>query len=87
MDWVSITANGSLAAGVISAVCWVIAAVVKVKPPKELRGKPDGDYWKAMVVNGADLIPTLRAQAKWNSIAAFAAAAAILLQITSTLLK
>ncbi|DBA08608.1 TPA_asm: hypothetical protein [Pseudomonas phage vB_PaeP-D14I] len=83
----SFVSSASLVAGLISAGCWVIAAVVKVAPPKELRGKPDGDYWKATVVNGGDLIPTLRAQAKWNSIAAFAAAAAVLLQIASTLLK
>ncbi|WAB92013.1 hypothetical protein OSS47_28525 [Pseudomonas citronellolis] len=79
----SIASGASLVAGAISAVCWVVAATVKVDPPEELRGKPDGDYWPGIVANGADLIKTLAAQAKWNSAAAFAAAAAIALQIVA----
>jgi len=86
MGLASITAGASLLAGLISAACWVVAAVVKVDPPEELRGKPDGDYWPGTVVNGGDLIGTLKAQARWNSAAAFSAALAILLQITSAML-
>jgi hypothetical protein len=87
MDFVSITEVGSLITGAASAVCWIVAAVVKVDPPESLRGKPDGDYWDGIVVNGADLICTLRAQARWNSAAAISAAIAVLIQVSSKLLQ
>ena len=73
----------SLVAGLLSAVFWIISAVVKAPPEPGLEGKPDGSYWKGTVVNGGDLIGTMRAQAKWNSRAAFAAAATVLLQISA----
>lgn len=81
MNWVMLVDYGSIGVGAISAACWVLAATVKVDPPDELKGKPDGEYWKGTVVNGADLIKTLRAQARWNSAAAVAAAVAVSLQI------
>lgn len=81
MNWVMLADYGSIAAGAVSALCWVVAALVKVDPPDELKGKPDGEYWKGIVVNDADLIKTLSAQARWNSAAALAAAAAVSLQV------
>ncbi|MEL7553095.1 hypothetical protein AAGV37_24720 [Pseudomonas protegens] len=81
MNWVMLADYGSIGAGAISAACWVLAAVVKVNPPEGLKGKPDGEYWKGTVVNGADLVKTLRAQARWNSSAAISAALAVSLQI------
>ncbi|WP_414155707.1 hypothetical protein [Pseudomonas sp. BNK-43-a] len=81
MNLVVFADYGSITAGAISALCWVVAAVVKVAPPDELKGKPDGDYWKGIVFNNSDLIKTLRAQARWNSAAAMAAAIAVSLQL------
>ena len=83
MNWVMLADYGSIGFGAISAACWVLAAIVKVDPPDELKGKPDGEYWKGTVVNGGDLVKTLRAQARWNSTAAVAAAVAISLQIAT----
>jgi hypothetical protein len=77
---------GSLIFGLASAICWIISALVRVPPAKGLEGKPDGSYWAGDVLNGGDLYGTLRAQSKWNSIAAFAASAAVLLQIAAGLL-
>ncbi|MBA6096375.1 hypothetical protein H4C80_04340 [Pseudomonas juntendi] len=74
MNWMMLADYGSIAAGAISALCWMVAAFVKVDPPESLRGKPDGDYWDGIVLNGSDLLKTLRAQARWNSAAAVAAA-------------
>lgn len=81
MCWLLLADYGSIAAGVMSAVCWVVAALVKVDPPESLRGKPDDSYWDGIVVSGGDLIKTLRAQARWNSAAAIAAAVAAMLQV------
>lgn len=83
MDLSTLASGASLVAGAISAGCWVVAATVKIAPPESLRGKPDGDYWDAIVLNGGDLIKTLAAQSRWNGAAAFAAAAAIALQIAA----
>lgn len=74
---------GSLFFGLLSAIFWVLSAVAKAPPPPDLEGKPDGSYWGGNVLNGGDLFGTLRAQARWNSRAAFAASAAVLLQIAS----
>jgi hypothetical protein len=73
----------SLCTGLLSAVFWVISAVIKVAPPPSLVGKPDDSYWDGIVVNGGDLLKTMRAQSKWNSLAAFAAAATAVLQIVA----
>lgn len=81
MNWTMLADYGSIVFGAISAFCWLVAAFVKVDPPESLRGKPDGDYWDGIVVNGADLIKTLRAQARWNSAAAISAAIAASLLI------
>ncbi|MFL9848571.1 hypothetical protein [Pseudomonas chlororaphis] len=83
MNWVMLADYGSIAAGAISASCWIVAAFVKVDPPESLKGKPDDEYWDGIVVNGADLIKTLRAQAQWNSAAAVAAAITAALQIAA----
>ncbi|WP_339539140.1 hypothetical protein [Pseudomonas sp. RA_15y_Pfl2_54] len=81
MSIATMASIGSLLFGLLSAVFWVVSAVVKAPPPPELEGKPDGSYWGGNVLNGGDLYGTLRAQSKWNSRAAFAASAAVLLQI------
>lgn len=81
MTWVMLADYGSIAVGAVSAACWVAAAVVKVDPPESLKGKPDDSYWDGIVVDGADLIKTMRLQARWNSLAAASAAIAISLQV------
>lgn len=86
MDLVSLATWGSLVTGLASAGCWCKAAVVKVAPPPEFDGKPDGMYHGNIIANGTDLIPTIKAQAFWNSWAAFAAAATVILQLIATLL-
>jgi hypothetical protein len=74
---------GSLIFGFSSAISWVISAVVKAPPPKGLEGKPDGTYYRGTLLNGGELFGTLRAQAKWNSIAALLASGAVLLHIAA----
>jgi len=87
VDYAEIANVASLGTGLISAAFWVVAAIVKAPPPEGLNGKPDGEYWKGTIVNGGELIGTLRAQSKWNSWAAFAAAATMSLQIASNFLR
>jgi hypothetical protein len=87
MGFASVLTGVSLVAGVASAVCWIVAAVVKVDPPEEFKGKPDNMYWGHIIANGADLVPTIRAQAKWNSAAAIAAAVAVLLQVAANFIS
>lgn len=82
----TIASNGSIIFAFVSAICWVISAVVKAPPAEGLEGKPDGSYRGGNVLNGGDLYRTLRAQAKWNSIAAFSTSVAVLLQIAAGLL-
>ena len=86
MDYASVLNAASLVTGIASAVCWVVTAVVKVEPPEELKGKPDNMYYGHIIANGADLVPTIKAQAKWNSAAAIAAAITVTLQIAAGLL-
>ncbi|WP_406834027.1 hypothetical protein [Pseudomonas asiatica] len=85
MGWVLLFDYMSIAAGVVSAACWVKSAIVKVDPPQGLEGLPDGEYMDGTILNGGEMIGTLRAQARWNSIAAFAAAAAVSLQVLAKL--
>lgn len=85
MNVVAFAEYVSIAAGAASAVCWVMAAVVKVDPPEKLKGMPDGEYIAGTVYNGGDLIRTLSAQGRWNSIAAVAAAIAMSFQIAAKL--
>ncbi|WP_223513475.1 hypothetical protein [Pseudomonas sp. GL-R-26] len=87
MDYAQVANVASLVAGLLSAVFWVVAAVVKAPVPPEFKGKPDGDYWKCAVIDGGELFGTLRLQSKWNSWAAFAAAATVLLQIAASMLS
>lgn len=85
MEWVKILEGASIAVGLASACCWVAAAVVKAAPPEGMKGRPDGQSWRGTIVGGGELLGTLRAQARWNSFAAFAAAFAVMLQIASKL--
>ncbi len=75
----------SLGTGLFSAFCWVCAAFVKVKPPPEFNEVSDGMYHGHIIANGADLVPTVRAQAKWNSAAAISAAFMVLVQIVANM--
>lgn len=70
----------SLASGVISAVFWLISAFVKVKPGPAVEDK-NGLYPARIIINGADLQPTMLRQSLWNSRAAIAAAVTALLQV------
>lgn len=87
MDYSQMANVASLVAGLLSAAFWVAAAVVKAPAPLEFQDKPDGDYWKCAVIDGGELFGTLRLQSKWNSRAAFAAAATVLLQIATSMLS
>lgn len=87
MDYASIANYASLATGFASAGCWVYAAAVKVDPPTQFKDKDDGMYHGHIITNGTDLVPTIKAQASWNSMAAFAAAATVILQIAAASLK
>jgi hypothetical protein len=84
MNCASVLTAASLVTGIVSAGCWIFAAVVKVDPPAEFKGKPDDMYYGHIIANGADLVPTIKAQAKWNSAAAIAAAVTVLLQIAAS---
>lgn len=84
MDLLKILEWTSIAVGLLSEAFWVVAAIVKVLlPQKASRGLPDGQYMPGARVDGADLLPTLKAQTRWNSRAAFAAVLAVLLQIAT----
>ncbi|OJT50011.1 hypothetical protein [Pseudomonas moraviensis] len=86
MDYALIANASSLVCGVMSAAFWVRSAVVKAPPPPGFENSPDGDYYKAKIVNGGELYGTLRLQSKWNSRAAFAASATIALQVFASLI-
>lgn len=62
-------------------VDWVTSAVVKAPRPPGFENSPDGDFYKATIVNGGELYGTLRLQSKWNSRAAVAAAITVSLQV------
>lgn len=87
MGYESVLNSASLVAGAASAICWIVAAVVKVKPPAEMKDKPDGMYYGYIIASGGDLISTVKAQAKWNSAAAITAAVAVLLQTAANLIS
>lgn len=86
MDYALIANGASLVFGVMSAAFWVTSAVVKAPPPPGFENSPDGDFYKATIVNGGELYGTLRLQSKWNSRAAFAAAATVALQVAANLI-
>lgn len=73
----------SFGTGLLSAVLWIKSATVKVEPPPEFNGKPDGMYHGYIIVKGADLVPTMGKQSAWNSAAAFVAAGTVFLQIAA----
>lgn len=77
----------SLVAGAISAIFWVLAATRKAPPPEGYEGVQNAHTWKATIVDGGELYGTLRLQAKWNSRAAWAASAAVALQIIYNLIS
>ena len=83
MDYAFITNVASLIAGSLSAGFWVAAAVAKGPPDPNFAGQADGMRWGKYLVDGRDLLLTLRVQAKWNSRAAIAAAITVTLQIVS----
>jgi hypothetical protein len=69
--------------GIMSAICWIVSATVKVKA----HGAPRHDSWGGGSVQdgeGNDVVQTLKKQSKWNSAAAvFASIAAISQAISS----
>jgi cell division protein YceG involved in septum cleavage len=69
--------------GIISAICWIVSATVKVKA----NGAPRHDGWEGGSVQdgeGNDVVQTLKRQSKWNSAATvFASIAAISQAISS----
>jgi len=87
MDFASALNTASFVVGLLSAAFWVRSATVKVDPPPEFKELADNMYYGHIIVNGADLIPTMKKQALWNSVAAIAAAATVLLQIGVKLLE
>lgn len=70
----------SLAAGLLSAVLWVISACVKVKPGPVLSNEL-GMTDHRQIIDGADVKLTMRKQSIWNSRAALAAALTAVLQL------
>lgn len=74
----------SLLFGVLSAFFWVLAARAKAPPPAGFEGVENTNSWKATIVDGGELYGTLRLQSKWNSRAAFAAAATVFFQVIAT---
>lgn len=77
----------SLISGALSAVFWVTAATVKAPPPPGYEGVQNAESWDATIVDGGELFGTLRLQAKWNSRAAWAASAAVSLQVLFNLMQ
>lgn len=74
----------SLFFGVLSAFFWVKAAIAKAPPPAGFEGVKNTNSWKATIVDGGELYGTLRLQSRWNSRAAFAAAATVFFQVIAT---
>ena len=87
MDCAFFANMASLLFGFLSAIFWVLAAIVKAPPPEGFQGVQNTESWKATIVDGGELFGTLRLQAKWNSRAAFAAAAAAISAILANLLS
>ncbi|WP_438282589.1 hypothetical protein [Pseudomonas alabamensis] len=73
--------TASFAIGLLSAAFWIRSATVKVEPPAEFDGLEDNMYHGHIIVNGTDLVPTMKKQWWWNSAAAIAAAITVALQI------
>ena len=83
-----------IASGVISAVCWLRASVVKVTREKEVerrkaKAKKKGETpdLAGVSLDGWDMSATFRAQSFWNSIAAVSAALSISAQTLSQILQ
>lgn len=87
MDYVFYVNLASLLFGLLSAIFWVVSAIAKAPPPPGYEGVKNADTWKATIVDGGELYGTLRLQSKWNSRAAIAAAATVLLQIVVNMLS
>jgi hypothetical protein len=71
--------------GVLSAICWIISSLVKVKA----NGAPTHSGWGGGSVqdsHGNDVVQTLMKQSRWNSIAAIFGAAASISQAIATYL-
>lgn len=87
VDCAQVANFASLVVGLASVGFWVIAAIVKVPVPPGFKVMPNGDYWKCAVIDGGELFGTLRLRSKWNSRAALAAAATVLLQIAANIVS
>ena len=67
----------SVLLGLLSAMLWSFSARVKASIP-DPSSTDDGFHGGAILVDGADLVETLKIQAKWNGWAATAATCAAL---------
>jgi hypothetical protein len=86
VDYALIANGASLIVGVMSAAFWVTSAVVKAPRPPGFEISPDGDFYKATIVNRGELYGALRLQSKWNSRATVAAAVTVALQVVANLI-
>ena len=75
----------AIISGLLSAVCWIVSAAVKVKA----NGLPTHDGWGGGSVqsgDGNDVVQTLVKQSIWNSIAAMFAGVSAITQALATYL-
>lgn len=76
----------SIIFGSLSALCWLLSAVVKVKT----NNAPKHDGWGGGIVQdseGNDVVETLKKQSIWNTRAAIFAALTAALQVIYAYLK
>lgn len=80
MDLKTISSGLSILFGLISALCWLISAFVKVKA----NNAPRHDSWGGGIVQdseGNDVVETLKKQSIWNTRAAIFAALTAAFQV------
>jgi hypothetical protein len=76
----------SIIFGSLSALCWLVSALVKVKA----NNAPKHDGWGGGIVQdseGNDVVETLKKQSIWNTRAAILAALTAAFQVTYTYLS
>ena len=85
--WTIYLTWASIAFGFVSAASWLRASIVKIdreravsRRVKEAEKRGEKASRAAVILDGWDMSATFEAQSKWNSLGAFFAACAILLQ-------